>query len=218
MTTIANNSAPSVPSSVVPFEVLLAKMQPHFEYFAGKVLRLKADNFDDAVQELTAIAFGFYDSLVRRGKETFYTPIMKFSIQRYREGRLFIGSSMTDLFANRTRMLKRSDVCSLTMFDVREGSLHFLIDKYLNVSRTVQFKIDFFEGWLPQQTERDQQIILDLMMGETTGDVAKKYGVSQGLISQYRKRYEKSWHTFINPSKATDLIDELKELADKKSA
>jgi len=197
MTTITNSA--TVSSAVVPFEVLLPKVQPHFEYFARKVLRLKADNFDEVVQDLTAIAFDIYRSLVRRGKEVFYTPIMKFAIKRYRDGRHFMGSSTTDLFAERTRMLKRSDLCSLTLFEVREGSLHFMVDKNMNVSRTVQFKIDFFESWLQQQTPRDQQIIKDLAMGETTGEVAKKYKVSAGLISQYRKRYATSWDAFINP-------------------
>ena len=56
------------------------------------------------------------------------------------------------------------------------------------VDRTVQFKMDFFEGWLQAQSERDRSIILDLATGETTGAVARKYGVSDGLISQYRKR------------------------------
>jgi len=46
----------------------------------------------------------------------------------------------------------------------------------------VQFKIDFFEGWLPQQSPRDQEIILDLAKGHTTGEVAKKHGVSDGAI------------------------------------
>ena len=215
MATITNTTAPS---SVVPFEVLLVKMQPQFEYFVGKVLRLKADNFDDAVQELIAIAFDIYQKLVRRGKQAFYSPIKDFAIKKYKDGRRFIGSSTTDLLAERTRILKRSDVYSLTLFDAREGSLHFMIDKWNNVARTVQFRIDFFETWLQQQTERDRAIIIDLAMGETTGDVARKHGVSDGLISQYRKRYKASWNAFINPPEKTDLIDELKELADKEPA
>jgi hypothetical protein len=218
MTAIINSTTPSVQSAPVPFEVLLAKMQPQFEYFVGKVLRLKADNFDDAVQELIAIAFDIYQKSVRKGKQVFYTPIKDFAIKKYKDGRRFLGSSTTDLLAERTRILKRSDVCSLTLFDVREGSLHFMIDKWNNVSRTVQFKIDFFETWLQQQTERDRAIIIDLAMGETTGDVARKHGVSDGLISQYRKRYKASWNAFINPPEKTDLIDELKELADKEPA
>jgi len=218
MTAIINSTTPSVQSAPVSFEVLLTKMQPQFEYFVGKVLRFKADNFDDAVQELITIAFDIYQKSVRKGKQVFYTPIKDFAIKKYKDGRRFIGSSTTDILAERTRILKRSDIYSLTLFDAREGSLHFMIDKWNNVSRTVQFKIDFFETWLQQQTERDRAIIIDLAMGETTGDVARKHGVSDGLISQYRKKYRASWEAFINPPEKTDLIDELKELADKEPA
>jgi hypothetical protein len=61
--------------------------------------------------------------------------------------------------------------------------------------------MDFFEGWLQGQSERDREIILDLAMGETTGAVACKYGVSDGLISQYRKRYRSSWNEYISDKK-----------------
>ena len=61
--------------------------------------------------------------------------------------------------------------------------------------------MDFFEGWLQEQSERDRAIILDLATGETTGAVARKYGVSDGLISQYRKRYRSSWNAYIADKK-----------------
>jgi transposase-like protein len=59
----------------------------------------------------------------------------------------------------------------------------------------------FFEGWLQEQSDRDRSIILDLATGETTGAVARKYGVSDGLISQYRKRYRASWLAYISDKK-----------------
>ena len=45
---------------------------------------------------------------------------------------------------------------------------------------------------------------MDLAMSETTGDVAKKYKVSAGLISQYRKRYAESWNDFIADKRKSD--------------
>ena len=72
------------------------------------------------------------------------------------------------------------------------------------VARTVQFKMDFFEGWLQEQSERDRAIILDLATGETTGDVARKYNVSDGLISGGgrhlldRKRRSISYERFLH--------------------
>jgi DNA-binding NarL/FixJ family response regulator len=74
-------------------------------------------------------------------------------------------------------------------------------DSRYPVDRTVQFKMDFIEGWLQEQTKRDRAIIVDLAMGESTGDVARKYGVSDGLISQYRKRFRASWNEYISDKK-----------------
>jgi len=205
-------------SAVVPFEELLTKMMPHFDFFAKKVMRFSDDNYDECIQDLSCIALDMYHSLMRRGKEVFYTPIMKFAIKRYKDGRHFMGSDTVDLLSGRTRIFGRSNVRSLSRFNLCNDSLHFLVNRKTNVSRFVQFKIDFFETWLQQQPPRDKEIIYDLMMGETTNGVAKKYGVSAGLISQYRRRYADSWYAFINPPKEeTDLIDELKELAEKES-
>ena len=186
----------SAPSAPVSFDVLYVKMLPHFRFFAKRVMRLKADNFDDAVQEMTAIAYEMYRSLVRRGKEVYYTPLMKFAAKRYRAGRRFIGTSTVDVLAEHTRMLGRCEVFSLEDSE-NTGTRYLARNRRENVADTVQFKIDFYDDWLQQQTPRDQEIIKALSYGHTTGDVAKKYKVSAGLISQYRRRYSDSWDNFI---------------------
>jgi len=201
MTTIANTSVPSV----VSFEVLLAKMEPHFRFFAKRVLKLRADNLDDALQEMRAIAFDIYRRLVQQGKEVFYTPIKNFTIRRYKSGRRFVGTSTTDVLSDCTRILERCDICSLNQFDLNDGDLWFLFDQKSNVADAVQFKMDY-QDWYCRQSPRDQQIIDDLMMNETTGYVAKKYKVSPALISQYRKRYAESWKKFIDPPEAGMLV------------
>ena len=180
-----------VTSTVPTFEALHEKMVPHFQFFAKRVLKLKGDDFDDVLQELSAIAYEMYLSLVKRGKEIFFTPIMKFAIKRYREGRRFIGSNSTDALSDKTRVMGRSTI--------KNGdTLHLMLDQKDDVARAVQFKLDFID-WYHRQGTRDQQIIFDLAMSETTNAVAKKFGVTAGAVSQYRKRYEKSWSAFIDP-------------------
>ena len=94
-----------VTSSVPSFESLLQRMTPHFQFFAKRVLKLRGDDFDDVLQELSAIAYELYLSLVKRGKEIFYTPLLKFAIKRYREGRRFIGSNSTDALSDKTKLM-----------------------------------------------------------------------------------------------------------------
>ena len=196
MTTITN---PTASSTVIPFEVLLTKMEPHFKFFAKRVLKLKADNLDDALQEMRAIAFDIYQRLVHRGKQAFYSPIARFAIQRYKAGRRFAGSSTTDVLSDCTRILGRCESCSLDQYDLNNADLPSLIDwRQSDVADSVQFKIDF-EDWHYRQSPRDQQIIADLAMSETTGAVAKKHSVTPSLISIKRKDFANSWDAFINP-------------------
>jgi len=203
MTAITNCT---VSTAVVPFEVLLTKMEPQFKFFAKRVLKLKADSFDDALQEMRTIAFDIYRSLVRRGKQVFYSPIARFAIQRYKAGRRFAGSSTTDVLSDETRILGRCESCSLDQFYLNDGDLPFLTDwRQSDVADAVQFKIDF-EDWHYHQSPRDQQIIDDLAMGETTNAVSRKHGLSASLISHNRKRYFKSWKNFIDPPEAGMLV------------
>ena len=110
MKTITNSAAPS---TVPSFEVLLKKMLPHFRYYIGKVLRLRRDRYHDALQELTCMALEMYQSLVRRGKEVFHTPIMKFAIKKYREGRRFCGFNSTDVLSHQTQFKGRCETYSI---------------------------------------------------------------------------------------------------------
>ena len=191
-------------SSPVSFEVLLTKMRPHFRYYVGKILRFRLDNFDDAMQELTAIAYEIYHSLVQRGKAVFYTPIMKFAIKRYREGRRFIGLNSTDVLGHQAQFLGRSTTYSIDDC-VEDTDRRCLQSKYPDVFHEVQIRMDFSD-WYQRQSVEDQWIITDLAMSETTNDVARKYGVSDGLISQYRKRYAKSWKSFIDPEEGMSAL------------
>ena len=147
-----------------------------------------------------------YRHLVRRGKQTFYSPIKDFAIKRYKSGRRFAGSNTTDVLSDWTRMLERCDICSLDQFDLGNGDLPFLTDwRQPNVANSVQFKLDF-QDWHHRQSPRDQQIIDDLAMGETTGAVSKKHGVSPALISIKRRDFAKSWKRFIDPEEKGMLV------------
>ena len=99
----------TTPSVTPSFESILGKMTPHFQFFAKRVLRMKGDDYDDVLQELTALAYELYLSLVRRGKAVFYSPIMKFAIGKYKSGRRFVGYNSVDVMSEWTRQAGRSE-------------------------------------------------------------------------------------------------------------
>jgi len=196
--TIITNTAPTTPS-VPTFDVLYAKMLPHFRYYARCHVRRKnrRGDYEDVIQDLTGIALDMYTSLVRRGKEVFYSPLVQFAIKRYREGRRFTGSNTRDILSEQAQIIGRSNACQLSALEREPGTWDFgHYNRHHNPAEAVQWKLDY-EAWIAMQTPRDQDIITDLSYGETTGDVARKYRVSAGLISQYRKRYRNSWNAYI---------------------
>ena len=200
-----NHSVTTVPSTVPTFESLLEKMMPHFKFFARKMKRQhKRFDFDDCLQDLVGMALEMYHSLVKRGKEVFYTPLVKYAIGHYREGRRFTGTNTTDILSHQTQILERSEVCSLDQFDDADRR-RILKSREPDIFRAVQTKLDY-QTWYHRQSTRDQQIIDDLAMSETTNAVAKKFGVSAGLISIKRKTFANSWNNFIDPPEESGAI------------
>ena len=61
--------------------------------------------------------------------------------------------------------------------------------------------MDFFEGWLQQQTPRDKEIIRLLAMGDIPSEVARKLGVSPACICLRQKRFRASWNEYIADKK-----------------
>jgi hypothetical protein len=57
------------------------------------------------------------------------------------------------------------------------------------------FRIDF-PAWLGTRTDRDRRVVDDLMLGERTLDVARKYGLSPARISQLRREFLADWTRF----------------------
>ena len=142
-------------STVPSFEVLLTKMKPHFRYYVRRKLRLRCDNFDDAMQELTAIAYELYHSLVQRGKTILYTPILRYSIKCYREGRPFIGLNSTDVLGHQALLLGRSTTYSVEDCADDTDKRHCIQDRQAKVFDTVQTRIDF-DDWYQQQSVENQ--------------------------------------------------------------
>jgi hypothetical protein len=64
------------------------------------------------------------------------------------------------------------------------------------------FRLDF-PAWLATRTNRDRHVIADLAVGERTGDVARKYGLSAGRISQLRRAFCEDWARFCGETVQT---------------
>jgi hypothetical protein len=68
-------------------------------------------------------------------------------------------------------------------------------DKRASVADQVAAKIDV-GAWFATLTQKMRQIAKDLAFGHSTSEVANKYGVTPGRISQLRRTLEESWVAF----------------------
>jgi len=60
----------------------------------------------------------------------------------------------------------------------------------------VSFRVDFSD-WLRRLPRRDRRIAESLALGNRTRDVAKRFDVSAGRISQLRRELSRSWRAFV---------------------
>ena len=60
----------------------------------------------------------------------------------------------------------------------------------------VAFRCDFSQ-WLASLSQRDRRIAESLAIGNRTGDVAKRFDVSAGRVSQLRRELAESWRAFV---------------------
>jgi hypothetical protein len=68
-------------------------------------------------------------------------------------------------------------------------------DKRAPVADLVAAKVDV-GAWFATLTKRMNEIAKDLAFGYSTSEVARKYGVTAGRISQLRRTLEQSWAEF----------------------
>jgi hypothetical protein len=62
-------------------------------------------------------------------------------------------------------------------------------------SEQAAFRIDL-RDWISTGTERDRCILQDMAVGDRTQNLARKYGVSPGCVSQIRREFNADWVRF----------------------
>jgi len=183
---------------LMPFIIRLAKRA-----FAG----YSTDRQADAVQNVLAWAFENLKRLASKGRlhDVYAGSLARFAIGRHREGRsLGTVTSSGDVMSSYCQSLGRSNVKNYGLAENITDSFSSeasALDARYPVHKTVQFRMDFIEGWLRQQTPRNREIIRLLALGNTPSEVARKLGLSPAYICQCQKRYKASWLAYISDKK-----------------
>jgi hypothetical protein len=169
---------------------------------------------EDAISECAALAWKWFLRLVRQGKDpaAFPTALATFAARAVRCGRRLARMERPkDVLSPRAQRLYGFTVESLplstrtsfeNLYSVPHGQKRQdsfeerLRDNTVTpVPDQVCFRLDF-PAWVRTRTQRDRRVIEDLIQGERTGDVADKYGLSPGRISQLRRDFMEDWARF----------------------
>jgi hypothetical protein len=160
-----------------------------------------ADRKEEYVAEMVALAWKWHLRLAERGKDAaqFPTAIATFAARAVRSGRKLAGMDRAkDVLSPQARQRHGIAVAKLPDYSTLDGST---LDEALHdntrspVDEQVCFRLDF-PAWRASRTDRDRRVLDDLMLGERTLDVAGKYGLSPGRISQLRRELHDDWEFF----------------------
>jgi hypothetical protein len=210
-------NAPALPGSSVrsladlhaAFLTILPRIELHGRcYFRHK----KGEKRDEAICEMIALAWKWFVTLAERGKDAtqFASALASFAARAVNSGRRLCGQERA---ADVLSPLAQQQI-GFTVTSFPDGSSlsdnvfsEALIDNTQTpVPEQVAFRLDF-PAWRLSRSERDRRLLDDLMLGERTKDVAEKYGLTWGRISQLRRDFHQDWLRYCDPEEAAQQAD-----------
>jgi hypothetical protein len=162
---------------------------------------LKAERREECIAEMVALSWKWHRRLAERGKDAtqFPTAIATFAARAVRSGRHLAGMDRAKVVLSPLAQQRKGFAVSLLPAG---SSLNGnLFDEALRDNtqtppdEQVCFRLDF-PAWRATHTGRDRRLLDDLMVGERTLDVAGKYGLSPGRVSQLRREFLTDWRRF----------------------
>jgi len=191
----------------------LPRLQKHARYALRHIPC--PDLQSDLIAETVALAWKHFLSLVRRGKDptTFFATLALRCSQAVRAGRRLAGSERSkDVLSPVARFRHGFTVGALDDQAHDEDAMaEALVDNTRSeVPDQAAFRIDF-PRWRRRFGARKARVLTALMVGERTGHVAAKFGMSQARVSQMRREFLESWEAFH--ARDEDSFEEEREAA-----
>ena len=200
------------------FLTLLPRIERHGRIYFRHVPKYMKD---EVLQEMRALAWLWFRRLAQRGKDVaeFLSTFSDFLVRAVNNGRRVHGNERAkDAMNVMTQRRRGFRVEPLPMnLQASHESLYStvhgqrdhdafeerLCDNTLTpVPEQAAFRIDW-PAWVRTRTDRDRRIIEELMTGERTFDVSRKYGLSPGRVSQMRRELHQDWLAFYGEEMAS---------------
>ena len=128
------------------------------------------------------------------------TVLAKYGVAQVKDGRKVGGKlNVLDISSEYCQKRKGVVVERLDQFDDEENSWKEAVvedTRTATVPDIVSFRVDFAD-WLKNLPRRDRRIAESLVLGNRTGDVARRFKVCAGRVSQLRRELAESWRSFV---------------------
>lgn len=181
-------------------EAFLA-MMPRIQTHARIAFRhLRGATREELVQEVLCNACHAYARLVELGKQDLAYPsvLARYGVAQARAGRK-VGCrlNVNDVTSEYCRRRKNVAVESLDRYDEDEGAWQEVLveDRRAGPAETAAARLDIDE-WFGRLRPRQRKIAQALALGERTGDVARRFRLSAGRVSQMRRELSRDWESF----------------------
>ncbi len=178
-------------TSVTALQCCFATHLPDMHRIASRrFCYLDPDKREEAIQNTLCLAWKFAHALFRKGRMDnpgILKSVLWYAIKQTKSKRTVQGKGKTkDAMDYRDR--------GRATFE--HADLDGLIGRNTPVPEQVSFRVDVpaFFGTL---NERQRNMAYDLAVGETTGEVAQKHGITSGAVSQFRSRFKKWFDDFF---------------------
>jgi hypothetical protein len=194
----------SAPAPLNPLHAGFLSVLPRIEQHGRVCFRhLKCPTRrEDAVAEMVALSWLWFVRLAGKGKDAtrFPSALATYAARAVRAGRKLAGKVRAgDVLSPVAQSRCGFTVSSLPGHSTLSGNP---LDEALTdntkspVPDQVSFRIDW-PCWVATRTERDRRIVTDLMLSERTSDVANRYALTAGRVSQLRAHFRDDWMRFL---------------------
>jgi hypothetical protein len=185
-------------------KIFLAMLPAIVAHARAASRRLAGDDRDDMVQEVIANSFVAFNRLAELNKLNLAYPgvLARYAVAQIHSGRR-VGNRLNirDVASPYAQRMKGIRLERLDRYDPVDQQWQEVLveDRRAGPFDIVRTKLDF-TAWLGSLPSRLRRIAKTLATGERTGDVARRFGLSESRVSQLRREFAASWDDFANKS------------------
>jgi hypothetical protein len=206
----------SKPAPLAQLQAAFLSILPRIELHAAIFFRHTKCSQGRAEQlaETRALAWKWFQQLAQKGQDAthFASALASYAARAVQSGRRLNGQEKAkDVMSPLAQLrhgfrVERLPTATASSLENLYGTAHGqeLLDAFEErlhdntvtpPDEQAAFRIDF-PAWLGTRTQRDRQIIAAMAQDERTKDLSRRFGLSEGRVSQLRSQYRDDWERF----------------------